>query len=617
VDSDAQVQYRYRAVCEVLGGAPPGEVAQRYGTSRQSLYSWRRRFEQEGLPGLADRSRRPHTSPTRLPAHVAALICELRRQHPRWGARRISHELARRGTQPAASRATVHRVLVRNGLVNAQDQAHKRRYRRWQRAQPMHLWQLDLLGGVVLADGRECKLLTGIDDHSRFVVAAAVLAVPSGRAVCEAFSAAMRRYGVPSEVLTDNGKQFTGRYTKPQPAEVLFERVCRENGITARLTKPRSPTTTGKIERFHKTLRGELLNDVAPFASLAAAQQAIDNWVQTYNYQRPHQSLDMATPASRFRPNGPTRTDRHTQPAAPGEPPREAPHVDPPTAEPSTELFIIDVIETPPIPAPSAGAVEFDLRVPPSGATTIASTGQKVDLGKAWAGRTVTVWADQRSIHVSIDGRHLRTFASRLSEDHLRWLCMRGARPAGPAPGPAALARVNGRQVVPVGQAVEVDRTVRRDGYVIIGKRPFLVGRDYAYRQITVRLDGHLMHAICDGALIRTWPCPVTVGELPRLRGARTPARPLPPPPLPPGSFRVQRRVDSNGRVMVANQHLYIARSRRGQIVTVVVEDTYYRVLAGEEELKLIPRTSTKPITHVKVHAKHSRPSPEPASTRS
>nr|WP_020512396.1 DDE-type integrase/transposase/recombinase [Actinoplanes globisporus] len=81
----------------------------------------------------------------------------------------------------------------------------------------MHLWQLDLVGGIPLADGRECKMVTGIDDHSRFVVIAAVVAVPSGRAVCAAFTAAMHRYGVPFEVLSDNGKQFTGRHHRPQP----------------------------------------------------------------------------------------------------------------------------------------------------------------------------------------------------------------------------------------------------------------------------------------------------------------------------------------------------------------------------------------------------------------
>lgn len=92
VDQQALVEYRYRAVREVLGGSPIGEVAVRYGASRQSVHAWRRRFEQEGMAGLADRSRRPRNSPTRIPAEVEALICQLRREHPRWGARRISYE---------------------------------------------------------------------------------------------------------------------------------------------------------------------------------------------------------------------------------------------------------------------------------------------------------------------------------------------------------------------------------------------------------------------------------------------------------------------------------------------------------------------------------------------
>ena len=245
---------------EVLDGSPVSEVAVRYGVSRQSVYSWRDRYAAGGIDGLRDASRRPRTSPSRLPAEVEALVCELRRAHPRWGARRIAFETAQRGADPAPSRATVHRVLERNGLVVPQAQRHKRKYKRWQRETPMALWQLDLVGGIYLADGRECKLLSGIDDHSRFVVCAAVLAVPSGRAVADAFTAAMRTYGVPSEVLTDNGKQFTGRFTRPRPAEVLFERVCLEHGITAKLTGPYSPTTTGKVERRHRTLRRELLD---------------------------------------------------------------------------------------------------------------------------------------------------------------------------------------------------------------------------------------------------------------------------------------------------------------------------------------------------------------------
>ena len=193
VDQQAVAEYRYRAVCEVLGGSPIGEVAVRYGTTRQSLDTWRRRFKAEGMAGLADRSRRPHSSPSRVSVEVEALICELRRQHPRWGARRISFELSTRGLERTPSRATVHRVLVRNGMIDPQAQLHKRKYKRWQRQAPMHLWQLDIVGGVPLADGRECKLLTGIDDHSRFVVIATVLATRrAGRSV----KRSLRRCGV-------------------------------------------------------------------------------------------------------------------------------------------------------------------------------------------------------------------------------------------------------------------------------------------------------------------------------------------------------------------------------------------------------------------------------------
>ena len=163
----------------------------------------------------------------------------------------------------------------------------------------MQLWQMDVLGGVLLDDGSDLKVVTGIDDHSRFCVAAGVVRCATSRAVCEVFKAAMLRYGVPDEVLTDNGKAFTGRFGTHK-AEVLFDRMCRENGVSHRLTAPRSPTTTGKVERFHQSLRKEFLADHT-FASLEAAQEALDAWVADYNNERPHQALEMAVPGERFR----------------------------------------------------------------------------------------------------------------------------------------------------------------------------------------------------------------------------------------------------------------------------------------------------------------------------
>ena len=116
--------------------------------------------------------------------------------------------------------------------------------------------------------------------------------------VCEGLAAAMRAYGVPEQILTDNGRVFTGRFFQP-PVEVLFDRICRENGVEHLLTKPRSPTTTGKIERFHRALRTEF-DTRQVSSSLQTARGALDEWVSYYNTERPHPSLDMETPASRF-----------------------------------------------------------------------------------------------------------------------------------------------------------------------------------------------------------------------------------------------------------------------------------------------------------------------------
>ena len=162
----------------------------------------------------------------------------------------------------------------------------------------MELWRMDVVGGVLLADGRQLKVLTGIDDHSRFLVCAGLMVRATSRAVCGHFAQAMRTHGVPQELLTDNGKVFTGRFGR-KDVEVLFDRICRENGIDHLLTAPRSPTTTGKIERFHRTLRQEFLTGRV-FDDLPTAQEQLDQWVVSYNTARPHSALGMAAPVERF-----------------------------------------------------------------------------------------------------------------------------------------------------------------------------------------------------------------------------------------------------------------------------------------------------------------------------
>jgi transposase InsO family protein len=293
-------EQRYQAVLAVIGeGGTVTEVAGRWGVSRQSVHSWLARYEAGGLEGLADRSHRPGSCPHQMAAELEARVLELRRVHRSWGARRICFELGKAGVVPVPSESAVYRALVRAGLIEpGARRRRKEQWRRWERGVPNELWQMDVVGGFLLADGSHAKALTGIDDHSRYCVSAALMARERTRPVCDALGAALGRYGVPQQILTDNGKVFTGKFGHP-PVEVLFDRICRENGVDHLLTAPRSPTTTGKIERFHRTLRAEF-DTRRVFSSLKTAQQALDEWVGYYNTQRPHQAIGMTTPASRF-----------------------------------------------------------------------------------------------------------------------------------------------------------------------------------------------------------------------------------------------------------------------------------------------------------------------------
>jgi transposase InsO family protein len=291
---------RYKAVLEVNeGAASVTDVARRYGVSRQTVHKWLVRYAHHGLAGLVDKSSKPDTCPHQMPPTVEAKVLEMRRAHPQWGPRTILNRLARAGIEPLPSRSAVYRCLVRHVLL--EPKPRKRRpsdYKRWERSRPMELWQMDVTLGVRLEDGSRPSIVTGIDDHSRFCVCATVVARATAGPVCEALLGAMERHGTPEAILSDNGKVFTGRFG-PGKGLVRFDRICQEHGIRHLLTAPGSPTTTGKVERFHKTLKREFL-DGKVFASICEAQRAIDGWVHDYNHAREHQSLGNRPPAGRF-----------------------------------------------------------------------------------------------------------------------------------------------------------------------------------------------------------------------------------------------------------------------------------------------------------------------------
>jgi transposase InsO family protein len=571
-------EQRYRAVLEVQAGIPVTEVADRFGVSRQAVHRWLRWYHDLGLNGLADGSHRPRSHPAQTMPEVEARVCELRRDHPRWGQHRLHFELSRLGCPgPIPSLSTLYRILVRHGLIDPSPRGRKREdYRRWERSRPMELWQLDIVGGVLLAGGGEAKVVTGVDDHSRFCVIAAVVPKATGRAVCFALATALSEYGIPDELLTDNGKQFTARFNAGG-GETMFDRICRENGITHRLTKPRSPTTTGKIERFHLSLRRELLDEHPPFASVAHAQAAIDVFRRDYNTDRPHQGIGMAFPADRFRPN--------TTDGLPLKlPPSLAPAADVIPALPAA------VLPAAPVVVPPIGlAVEVNGTVPASGNMTIC--GHQFWLGPSLAGQKITIWADTTVVHlIRDDGVRLKSVPSRFSLTQLQHLLGDGGREAGPPPIASAPTRRS--------TAIEVDRTISACGLLGLAGRQHPVGYHLAGRRITARLDHGVLHLLdTDRSVLRTLPNPLSNADLARIRDAR-PAGPAPAPAT--SLMRVDRRISSRGSISVAGQRIQVGIGHAGRTVTVEQADTSFRVYDAGQLLIEVTRTTTKTIARFK-----------------
>jgi transposase InsO family protein len=453
------VEQRYQAVLEVLDhGATVTDVARRNGVSRQSVHAWLRKYAAHGLAGLVDATSKPLSCPHQMGPVLEARIVELRREHPGWGPRTIEHRLGREGFDPVPGRSSIYRCLIRHGLVTPQARKRKRSdYKRWERSRAMELWQMDIVGGVRVADGSEAKIVSGVDDHSRFCISALVVARAAARPTCDALALAMRRYGVPSQILTDNGKVFTGRFG-PGTGEVLFDRICRENGIKHLLTAPRSPTTTGKVERWHKTLRREFL-DGKVFASLDDAQAQLDGWVWTYNHDRPHQSIGMAVPWKRFRlaATVPVEVIADVQ------------------ADPEAAL------------APSATR-----RVGRNGLVSFAAATYRA--GVFLAGQEVAVVCDAGLVHPHHRGVLIATHARRHSPDKQTAGVRRGTRAASVS------------STRSTASSVSVTRKVDSSGSVSFAGASYRLGSKFRRRQVQVAVIGDTVEISIGTELIRSHP---------------------------------------------------------------------------------------------------------------
>jgi transposase InsO family protein len=275
-------------------GLPAKDFAALVGISTHTLYTWKKRFKDDGPAGLVDGPRGAKKG-SRLPEVTRRTILMLKEGHPEWGCQRISDMLARGPALPASPSA-VARVLHDAGYesVDEPTRPHPDKVRRFERARPNQLWQTDLFTFVLKRQNRRVYLVAFMDDHSRFIVSYGLHASQSTALVLEVLEAAIANYGPPEEILTDNGAQYVTWRGKSQ-----FTRRLEKQGIQQIVAKPRRPQTLGKIERFWGTLWRDCIES-SVFLDLADARTRIGLFLDHYNFQRPHQGIDGLVPADRF-----------------------------------------------------------------------------------------------------------------------------------------------------------------------------------------------------------------------------------------------------------------------------------------------------------------------------
>lgn len=278
----------------MLEGANRRELCRRFEIHPATGYKWLARWSSDAA-SLADRSRRPHSSPERTPDAIEAELLAVRDAHPAWGARKIARCVQNAGLDcPALS--TVHEILRRHGrIVPAPGGAPA--HLRFEKEAPNLLWQMDFKGWITLGDASRCHPLTIVDDHSRYVPCLKACADQQRSTVQSHLETTFRRYGLPDAIFVDNGSPWGDASHRHWTGLRVW---LLKLGVELIYSRPYHPQSRGKNERFHRTLKAEVFA-LQRFGEPASVQRALDAWREVYNFQRPHQAIGMEVPASRYR----------------------------------------------------------------------------------------------------------------------------------------------------------------------------------------------------------------------------------------------------------------------------------------------------------------------------
>jgi transposase InsO family protein len=281
-------------------GANITALCRRFAISRETGHKWITRFRVGGRASLEDQPRRPKASPERTAETVEAAVIGLRDEHPAWGGRKLRARLLAMGRVDVPAASTITEILRRHGRIDAAESPKHAPMQRFERARPNELWQMDFKGHVPMHRGGRCHPLTVLDDHSRFSIGLYACDNERHQTVQDHLIAMFRRYGLPERMLTDNGPPWgvtrgRGRHTH---LTVWLMRL----GVGISHGRPHHPQTQGKEERFHRTLKAELLVR-QELRDLDHAQAAFDLWRNVYNLERPNEAIGLQTPATRYQPS--------------------------------------------------------------------------------------------------------------------------------------------------------------------------------------------------------------------------------------------------------------------------------------------------------------------------
>lgn len=277
-------------------GANIRQLCQRFGISPKTAYKWLARFRADGVAALADRRRRPHTTPTATTPEVERAVLAIRDEHPAWGGRKIRRRLLDLD-QPTPSASTITAILRRHDRLG-QPAGQPRDWQRFEHPAPNRLWQMDFKGHFPTHEGR-CHPLTILDDHSRYALAVMACGNERLATVRGHLETVFGRYGLPERILCDNGPPWGNPMADPHTELTVW---LLRLGVLVSHGRPCHPQTQGKDERFHRTLAVEVIQG-QQFRDLAACQRRFDAWREVYNHQRPHEALGLAVPATRYRPS--------------------------------------------------------------------------------------------------------------------------------------------------------------------------------------------------------------------------------------------------------------------------------------------------------------------------